>query len=60
MLSVDLFRSIIEAVPDDWLAAQDGLPDPAAHRAAYLDYLTRRLAVHRNLAEETERVRTGA
>jgi hypothetical protein len=60
MLSPDLFRSIIESVPDDWLAAQDGLPDPAAHRAAYLDYLTRRLDVHRKLAEETERVRTGA
>ena len=60
MLSSELFRSIIESVPDDWLAPQDGLPDPAAHRAAYLDYLNRRLAVHRKLAEETERVRNGA
>jgi hypothetical protein len=60
LLSTDLFRSIIEAVPDDWLVPQDGLPDPAAHRAAYLDYLNRRLAAHRPLAEEAERVRTGA
>ena len=60
MLSADLFASIIESVPDDWLAAEDGLADPAAHRAASLDYLTRRLAVHRKLAEEAERVRTGA
>jgi hypothetical protein len=60
LLSSDLFRSIIEAVPDDWLVPQEGLPDRAAHRAAYLDYLTRRLAAHRALAQEVERVRTGA
>ena len=59
MLTSDLFRSIIDMVPDEWLSAGDGLPDPAAHRAAYLDYLTRRLAVHRELAQEAERVRTG-
>jgi hypothetical protein len=60
LLTTGLFEQIIEAVPDDWLAAGDGLPTPAAHRAAYLEYLTSRLAVHRKLAEETERVRTGA
>jgi hypothetical protein len=60
MLTAELFGSILESVPDAWLPAGDGLPDPAAHRAAYLDYLTRRLAVHRKLAEEAERVRTGA
>ncbi|MGD0247732.1 MAG: HipA family kinase [Candidatus Limnocylindrales bacterium] len=59
-LSPAIFTSIIESVPDEWLAPQDGLPDPAAHRAAYLDYLTQRLAAHRKLAEEAERVRTGA
>jgi len=60
LLTPELFASLVEAVPDDWLAPEDGLADPAAHRAAYLDYLTRRLAVHRKLAEEAERVRTGA
>jgi hypothetical protein len=60
LLTKDLFQRIIESVPDAWLAAEDGLPTPAAHRAAYLDYLTRRLAAHRELAEEAERVRTGA
>jgi hypothetical protein len=60
MLSTSLFSEILEAVPDDWLVPEDGLPDPAAHRAAYLDYLTRRLDVHRSLAEEAERVRTAA
>jgi hypothetical protein len=59
-LTRELFRSIIEAVPDDWLAPSDGLPDAAAHRAAYLSYLTRRLGAHRCLAEEVERVRAGS
>ena len=59
-LTPELFGSIIDAVPDVWLVPEDGLPDPAAHRAAYLDYLTRRLAAHRSIAEEVERVRTGA
>ena len=60
LLTPELFGTIIAAVPDEWLSPQDGLPDAAAHKAAYLDYLTRRLAVHRKLAQEAERVRTGA
>ena len=60
MLTSELLGSIIDSVPDEWLAEGDGLADPAAHRAAYRDYLERRLAVHRQLAEEAERVRTGA
>ena len=60
LLSAEFFQSVVEAVPDDWLVPQDGLPDAAAHRAAYLDYLNRRLAAHRPLAEEAERVRAGA
>jgi hypothetical protein len=59
LLTPELFETIIAAVPDEWLSPQDGLPDAAAHKAAYLDYLTRRLAVHRKLAQEAERVRTG-
>jgi len=59
-LAPELFGSILAAVPDDWLVPSDGLPDAAAHRAAYLDYLTRRLGAHRRLAEEAERVRAGS
>jgi len=59
-LTPELFGSILEAVPDDWLAPSDGLPDATAHRAAYLKYLTRRLGAHRRLAEEVERVRAGS
>jgi hypothetical protein len=60
LLTPDLFASILESVPDVWLPAGDGLTDPAAHRAAYLDYLSCRLAAHRRLAEEVERARTAA
>lgn len=60
MLGTEAFRAILEAVPDSWLLPEAGLPDPAAHRAAYLDYLSRRLAAHRSLAEEAERVRAAA
>jgi hypothetical protein len=59
-LSRELFERILAAVPDSWLNPQDGLPDPDAHRAAYLDYLTRRLASHRRIAEEAENARSGA
>ena len=60
LLSNDLFASILAMVPDDWLVAEPGLPDPAAHRAAYLQYLDIRLESHRKLAEEADRVRVGA
>ncbi len=56
-LTPQLFYSIVELVPDEWLAPEDGLPDPPAHRAVYLDYLVRRLEAHRRLAEEAERAR---
>jgi hypothetical protein len=59
-LTPELFGSILEMVPDEWLVPEEGLLNPGAHRAAYLDYLTRRLAAHRSIAEEVERVRTGA
>jgi hypothetical protein len=59
-LSRELFERILAAVPDSWLNPQDGLPHPDAHRAAYLDYLTRRLSSHRRIAEEAENARSGA
>ena len=34
-----------------------GLPDPAAHRAAYVDYLAARLEAPRPFVEEADRVR---
>lgn len=38
-----LLEAILDAVPDDWLAPEHGLPDAAAHRRAYVAYLLARL-----------------
>ena len=56
-LTHELLVEIIGAVPDDWLPADAERADPAAHRAAYLDYLERRLAEPRAFVEEAERAR---
>jgi len=56
----DLLTAIIAEVPDDWLPPEPNRPDlatPAAHRAAYLEYLERRLAAPRAFVEEAERAR---
>ena len=51
------FRAILAAVPDDWLAAPGAHGDPAQQRAAYVQYLTRRLALRAHFVEEACRVR---
>jgi hypothetical protein len=59
-LTPDLLTAIIAEVPDDWLPPEPNRPDlatPAAHRAAYLEYLERRLAAPRAFVEEAERAR---
>jgi hypothetical protein len=60
-LSTALTPATIDAiaalVPDDWLA-DDAHADPAARRAAYSRYLTRRLEAPRAFAEEAERARS--
>jgi hypothetical protein len=48
---------ILAAVPDAWLAAEPRFPDPAAHRAAYVDHLARRLEAAHLFVEEAERAR---
>lgn len=65
-LTPGLLTEIAGLVPDEWLRPESGKPDradgpdlstPAGHRAAYVDYLLRRLASPRAFAEEAERVR---
>ena len=34
-----VLEGFVAAIPDDWLQPEAGLPDPDAHRAAYVDYL---------------------
>ena len=52
-----LLESLAAAIPDDWLAPEPGLPDPDAHRRAYVDYLARRLERPRPFVEEADRAR---
>jgi hypothetical protein len=51
-----LARAVAE-IPETWLEGEPGFASPAAHRAAYLDHLARRLAVAPRLAEEADRAR---
>lgn len=53
-------RAIVAGVPDEWLAAEPGLPGAADHRRAYVDYLVGRMAGPRAWVEEAERARAVA
>jgi hypothetical protein len=57
LLDAARLAEIAAAVPDDWLAPEPGLPDPAAHRQAYVDYLVRRLEAPRPFVEEADAAR---
>lgn len=56
-LGPDVLERIVAAVPDAWLAAETRLATPAAHRAAYVDHLARRVAAAAVFVEEAERAR---
>jgi len=56
-LGDDLVAGLVSAIPDDWLTPEDGLPDPDAHRRAYVDYLATRLRARDAWVEEAERAR---
>jgi hypothetical protein len=56
-LTPELIREIVALIPDLWLATDKIFTTAEANRAAYVDYLTRRLAAPRVFAEEAERVR---
>ena len=57
MVTPALLRGLTAAIPDDWLQPETGLPDPDAHRRAYVDYLVARLAAPRAFVEEADRAR---
>lgn len=48
----ELIAALVAAIPASWLAGEPAFPDGEAHRAAYRDYLTRRLAEPRLFVEE--------
>jgi hypothetical protein len=49
---------IVALIPDAWLDEPEVFADPAAHRQAYADYLTRRLASSNVFVEEAIRARS--
>jgi hypothetical protein len=53
----ELLADLVASLPDDWLAPEPGLPDPDAHRRAYVDYLAARLEAPRAFVEEADRAR---
>lgn len=60
-LAARLGRGVLERVlaevPDAWLEGEPSFPDPADHRAAYVDHLARRLEAAPIFVEEAERAR---
>ena len=52
-----LLERLAAAIPDDWLRPEEGLPDPDAHRQAYVEYLATRLEAPRPFVEEADRAR---
>jgi len=56
-LGRDVLEAILAAVPDAWLRDEPRFPSAAAHRAAYVDHLARRVAAATLFVEEAERAR---
>jgi hypothetical protein len=56
-LTAALFADVLADVPDAWLLPEAGAPTPAAKRAAYVDYLVRRLDAAPLFVEEAVRAR---
>ena len=56
----DLLRTLVDLVPAAWLEGEPAFASVDDNRAAYVDYLRRRLLAPRAFVEEAERARTGA
>lgn len=54
-LTPEVIATILEAIPDEWLAGDTTFTTPAAHRAAYQSYFTARLAARQNFVQEAQR-----
>ena len=57
-LGEDVFRTAVDAVPDEWLAHEPSIGGSGALREAYVEYLTRRLEPPHPFLEEIIRVRS--
>jgi len=56
-LDREVLAGIVAEVPDAWLQGPDAFATPAVQREAYVDYLVRRLDLHRNFVDEALRAR---
>jgi hypothetical protein len=56
-LGAETLAAIVGLVPDAWLAGEAAFPDLTAQRAAYVDYLTRRLDAADAFVGEANRAR---
>jgi hypothetical protein len=57
-LTPEIIGSIVEQIPDDWLLGSSAFGSNQQHRAAYLEYLLRRLEPPHNFLEEAIRARS--
>ena len=57
-ITEDAIRGAVELLPDDWMAGNSPFPTTAENRAAYVEYLLRRLEQPRNFVEEAMRARS--
>ncbi|NOK63775.1 MAG: aminotransferase class I and II [Chloroflexi bacterium AL-W] len=57
-LTVDILQRIVNLIPQSWLAAEPGFPEPNEHRDAYVAFLQSRLESSHVFVEEAIRVRT--
>ena len=57
-LTPERLAAIMQLIPDAWLEDAPGFASKKEHRAAYLDYLQRRLAAPRAFVEEALRARS--
>jgi hypothetical protein len=55
-----LLDDLVASLPDSWLPADPRAGDASSQRAAYVQYLSRRLEAPRSFVEEAERARTAA
>jgi hypothetical protein len=55
LLNAELFARVTDQIPDGWLLPEPGLDTPAAKRAGYVDFLTRRLEAAPLFVEEAVR-----
>jgi hypothetical protein len=58
LLTPELIAAIVALIPDAWLRDEPTFANPDAQRAAYRDYLTRRLSAPRAFVQEAVRARS--